>query len=378
MYISPQTVIILSIIIIGSINLKIIARSQLLYLALQGKQLLLDTTRNKEGMILQNSVKNYKYLMTSSYSEVESEDRYDRTGHREDKCTGKYQVCIRFALAEYEPSASLSVTLVHGVDSNNKIDDEDLFNPDEVHVPPAVLSITLLHEVQQGRITSTLSGAYGTRHPAADWVIYQDIIIPLAQAWSHPNIFDVLGVSKPIPMNDLWSDFVAGVVVFCAGENIGVCAHGKRESYSNKSDATVLVGSKLTATRDSYIVNKDPDLFFSIDDTDNFRTISRQVISWKAVLNLSPKLFQACTSELCHAYMADVKALVTTAVNKECTDKGFSIANPRDFKSQLTSLISYAASSLNLKIIDSPGAANSFMQDVFSRAANYLHINHVP
>ncbi|KAG1790538.1 uncharacterized protein HD556DRAFT_1310551 [Suillus plorans] len=36
MYISSQTVIILSIIIIGSINLKIIARSQLLYLAPQG------------------------------------------------------------------------------------------------------------------------------------------------------------------------------------------------------------------------------------------------------------------------------------------------------------------------------------------------------
>ncbi|KAG1788457.1 uncharacterized protein HD556DRAFT_1312045 [Suillus plorans] len=51
-----------------------------------------------------NSMKNYKYLMTSAYSEVESVsdvktdncapsgDRYDRTGHREDKCTGKYWV----------------------------------------------------------------------------------------------------------------------------------------------------------------------------------------------------------------------------------------------------------------------------------------------
>ncbi|KAG1789895.1 uncharacterized protein HD556DRAFT_1311078 [Suillus plorans] len=47
---------------------------------------------------------NYEYLMTSSYLEVESVsdvktdncapsgDRYDRTGHREDKCAGKYRV----------------------------------------------------------------------------------------------------------------------------------------------------------------------------------------------------------------------------------------------------------------------------------------------
>ncbi|KAG1791919.1 uncharacterized protein HD556DRAFT_1309715 [Suillus plorans] len=59
--------------------------------------------RIKKGY-LQNSTKNYEYLMTSSYLEVESVsgvkadnctpsgDRYDRTGHRENKCAGKYRV----------------------------------------------------------------------------------------------------------------------------------------------------------------------------------------------------------------------------------------------------------------------------------------------
>ncbi|KAG1858321.1 hypothetical protein C8R48DRAFT_674364 [Suillus tomentosus] len=46
-----------------------------------GKQLLLDTTQ----------MKNYRYLMTSSYSEVESGDIYDRTGHREDKSIAVYR-----------------------------------------------------------------------------------------------------------------------------------------------------------------------------------------------------------------------------------------------------------------------------------------------
>ncbi|KAG2028654.1 hypothetical protein BDR03DRAFT_1019517 [Suillus americanus] len=151
---------------------------------------------------------------------------------------------------------------VRGVDSDDEIDDEDedLFNPDDGHVPPAVLSIgcqfynelshrtrpsSALHEVQQGRITSALSGAYVTKRPGPAALrhqniireceaslphqrfngkiehedvpralrlenvyiiqldsllarqrtgsrIYQDIIIPLAQAWSHPDIFDVL------------------------------------------------------------------------------------------------------------------------------------------------------------------------------------------
>lgn len=184
------------------------------------------------------------------------------------------------------------------------------------------------------------------------------------------------------------------------------------------------------------------------------------------VNQLSLKLFQAYTSELHHtstitmvalqAYMADVKVLVTIAVNKECTDEGFSIANFSNFKSWLTSLhkwlsclhplsyrdrafkyllcsiilnpkdhcnrlpnlseekliirdfslhiisitwpnnplvvgaplISLALSTTVFCITttymlkyapqDSPRAADSFMQDVFSGAANHLHINYVP
>jgi hypothetical protein len=73
---------------------------------------------------------------------------------------------------------------LRGADDDDDMDDEDddLFNPDDGVVPPAVMSLACqfynelshrtrpsaaLHEVQQGRITSALSGAYGTGRPAA-------------------------------------------------------------------------------------------------------------------------------------------------------------------------------------------------------------------
>ncbi|KAG2127667.1 hypothetical protein DEU56DRAFT_758552 [Suillus clintonianus] len=59
-----------------------------------------------------------------------------------------------------------------------------------------------LHNVQQGRIISALVGAYGnaatkithnTQAEKCDGMsIYKDIIVPLACAWSHPNIFQAL------------------------------------------------------------------------------------------------------------------------------------------------------------------------------------------
>jgi hypothetical protein len=186
------------------------------------------------------------------------------------------------------------------------------------------------------------------------------------------------------------------------------------------------------------------------------------------VNQLSPNLFHPCTSELRHAsaialvalqaYIADVKALVAAAVNKECADEegDFGIANSSNSKSRLTSLRKWLSCShplsyqdrafehllrcivpnpedhsdglpnlskeqltirdFSLRIISmtqpnkpsvvtaplissapsttvfriavtymlkyapqhSSRAAESFMQDAFSGAANHLHINHVP
>ncbi|KAG2354615.1 hypothetical protein BDR07DRAFT_1494309 [Suillus spraguei] len=86
---------------------------------------------------------------------------------------------------------------LRGVDDDLDEEDEKLFNHDDGEVPPVVLSMACqfynelshwtcpsaaLHEVQQGRITSALSGAYGTGCQAA---------------LNHPNIIRECEASLP-------------------------------------------------------------------------------------------------------------------------------------------------------------------------------------
>ncbi|KAG2358122.1 hypothetical protein BDR07DRAFT_1489883 [Suillus spraguei] len=354
---------------------------------------------------------------------------------------------------------------LRGIDDNLDEEDEELFNHDDGVVPPAVLSMACqfynelshqthpsaaLHEVQEGRITSALSGAYGTGRRAAlnhpniireceaslphqrfdnkikhDDVphalrlenvyiiqldsllpghctgkhIYRDIIIPLARAWSHPDIFDVLRLHLVI-FTPEWTPF--GITSLLERiwkhqhpwlkhnlkqmpEIIELCSVLERTlAYAHMGNAKVIATSLMRPfwLVQSLLQQGLPTLSTKIQISSSSLTtpITRSQIltygqnhfeAYKAefhimlsINQLAPQLFQPYTSELRHAsaialvalqaYVADVKGLVAAAVNKECANEegDIGVGNVSNSKTHLTSLHKWLSCSYPLSYQD--------------------------